>query len=117
MRSEMSSDCVFCKIATGEIPSEFVYQDEEFVAFRDIHPQAPVHVLLIPRKHYPTVTDMEDPAVIGRAIQAAGAVAKKLNIDNDGFRLVINCRDNGGQTVYHMHVHILGGRFMTWPPG
>lgn len=113
----MSSDCVFCKIASGEIPSEFVFQNEEFVAFRDLNPQAPVHVLLIPREHYPTVTDMTDPAAIGRAIQAAGEVAKKLKIDNDGFRLVINCRDNGGQTVYHMHIHILGGRFMTWPPG
>ena len=114
----MSSDeCIFCKIATGAIPVEPVYEDAEFVAFRDLNPQAPIHVLLIPRQHYPTILDMQEEGAMGRALQAVQKTATRLGLAEEGFRTVINCRENGGQTVYHLHFHILGGRFMQWPPG
>ncbi|HZT40882.1 MAG TPA: histidine triad nucleotide-binding protein [Chthonomonadaceae bacterium] len=113
----MPEDCVFCKIGSGQIPVQPVYEDEEFVAFRDLNPQAPVHVLLIPRAHYPTLMDMQDPSLMGRALQVVQQVARDLGLEEEGFRVVVNCRDNGGQTVYHVHFHVLGGRFMQWPPG
>ncbi len=113
----MAQDCIFCKIGAGEIPVKSVYEDEEFLAFRDQNPQAPVHVLLIPRAHYDTLVDVTDPALLGRAMAAVNDVARRLNIHEDGFRVVVNCRDNGGQTVYHLHFHVLGGRFLQWPPG
>ena len=113
----MSDECVFCKIGRGEIPVEPLYQDEEFIAFRDQNPQAPVHLLVIPREHFPTVLDVPDAALLGRAFQAANEAARKMDIQDDGFRLVVNTRDDGGQTVYHLHIHVLGGRFMSWPPG
>ncbi len=113
----MTTNCIFCKIASGEIPVEPVYEDTEFIAFRDQHPQAPVHVLLIPRAHYATVMDIEDMGLLGRALIALQQTAQKLNIAEEGFRTVINTRDNGGQTVPHVHFHLLGGRFMQWPPG
>ena len=113
----MSDHCVFCKIIRKEIPSHPVYEDEKVLAFTDIHPAAPTHVLVIPKTHIESVEDVPagDPLVsllTERAIQ----VAKKLNL-REGYRLVINNGDNGGQTVYHLHLHLLGGRFMTWPPG
>jgi histidine triad (HIT) family protein len=110
-------DCVFCKIAASAIPVEAIYEDEEFIAFRDAHPQAPVHVLLIPRAHFPTIMEMEDTGLLGRALRAVQQTAKKLNLQDAGFRTVLNTRDDGGQTVPHVHWHILGGRFMQWPPG
>ena len=113
----MPEECVFCKIANGEIPDTPVFENEEFVAFRDVNPQAPVHVLLIPRAHIPTIMEVEDPALIGRAMQAIQQLARQLNIHESGFRTVINNRDDGGQTVYHLHIHLLGGRFLSWPPG
>ena len=113
----MPEDCIFCKIGSGQIPVETVYADDEFLSFRDRNPQAPVHVLLIPRTHYETVMDVSDPAVLGRAMRAAQETARSLGLADEGFRIVVNCRDNGGQTVYHLHYHILGGRFMQWPPG
>jgi histidine triad (HIT) family protein len=94
-----------------------VYEDAEFVAFRDLNPQAPVHVLLIPRAHYDTFMDLEDAGVLGRALTAVQATARALGVAQEGFRTVLNCRENGGQTVRHVHFHILGGRFMQWPPG
>lgn len=110
--------CIFCKIASGDIPAKKVYEDERFLAFDDIRPQAPVHVLIIPKRHFETVLDVPvKEEWFDRLIEAAGKIAKDKKIDKDGFRLVINCRDNGGQTVYHLHLHLLGGRFMTWPPG
>jgi len=113
----MSEDCVFCKIASKQIPVEPVYEDAEFIAFRDQHPQAPVHVLLIPKTHYATVLAVDDAGVLGRALLAVNRIATDLGLAEEGFRTVINCRDNGGQTVYHLHLHLLGGRFMNWPPG
>jgi histidine triad (HIT) family protein len=112
-----SEDCLFCKIASRQIPVEPVYEDEEFLAFRDLHPQAPVHVLLIPKAHYPTLMEMDDIALMGRALRAVQQTAKALGLAEEGFRTVLNTRDNGGQTVYHVHWHLLGGRFMQWPPG
>ena len=112
-----SADCIFCKIADGQIPVEPVFQNDEFIAFRDQHPQAPVHVLLIPKAHFPTLLDMNDEALLGRALLAVQQTALALGLDDEGFRVVLNTRDNGGQTVYHVHWHILGGRFMQWPPG
>lgn len=110
-------DCVFCKIAQGEIPSEIVYKDEEFVAFRDRNPQAPIHVLVIPRAHYATLLEVEDSGLLGRGLMAVRKVAQDLGLADEGFRVVLNCKENGGQTVFHLHWHLLGGRFMSWPPG
>jgi histidine triad (HIT) family protein len=113
----MSTNCIFCKIASGDIPVEPVFENEEFLAFRDLNPQAPVHVLLIPRAHYETVMDVIDASFLGRAMAAVQETARALKLETQGFRTVINTRDNGGQTVYHLHFHILGGRFLQWPPG
>jgi histidine triad (HIT) family protein len=113
----MSDDCIFCKIAGKQIPVQPVYEDDEFIAFHDLNKQAPVHVLVIPKKHYETVMDVEEVGVLGRAILAANETARRMNLQDDGFRLVINYRDDGGQTVYHLHIHLMGGRFMQWPPG
>ena len=113
----MRDECIFCKIGSGGISVDTVYADDEFVAFRDLNPQAPVHALVIPREHYETIMDMADPALLGRAMQAVQRTAQGLGVADGGFRMVVNCRDNGGQTVYHVHFHILGGRFMQWPPG
>jgi histidine triad (HIT) family protein len=113
----MSDECIFCRIARKEIPVQPVYEDEATIAFRDLNPQAPEHVLLIPKAHVDTVMDIADPALHSALMTAAQEVARRLRLDQEGFRMVINCRENGGQTVYHMHIHILGGRFMQWPPG
>lgn len=105
------SDCIFCKIASGEIPSKFVYESETVVAFNDIDPKAPVHVLIIPREHYATTLDMADkaPALYGDLFQAAAAVARKTGVDASGFRLMLNTNADGGQEVFHVHMHLLGG--------
>jgi histidine triad (HIT) family protein len=115
----VSADCLFCKIASGEIPSEEVYSDDEFYAFRDINPAAPTHVLIIPRKHIARVIEAgpEDEELIGRLVAKANDVAEKEKLTKDGFRYVINCDKAGGQEVFHLHLHILGGRQMKWPPG
>jgi histidine triad (HIT) family protein len=115
----MAGDCLFCKIAAGEIPSTTVYSDDEFYAFRDINPGAPVHCLIVPRKHIPCITDAtpEDEALLGRLMLRASAIAKAEGIDEPGCRFVVNCNEDGGQTVFHIHLHILGGRAMAWPPG
>ena len=112
-----ADNCIFCKIAAGKIPVAPVFENAEFVAFRDMHPQSPVHVLLIPKAHFPTILDMKDESLLGRALLAVQQTAAALDLNDEGFRVVLNCRDNGGQTVYHVHWHILGGRFMQWPPG
>lgn len=111
--------CLFCKLAKGEINSDIVYEDDEIIAFRDIHPQAPHHILVIPRRHIATVNDAgpEDTALIGKLILTAQQVAKELDVANDGYRLVMNCNNHGGQTVFHIHLHLLAGRPMHWPPG
>lgn len=113
------SDCLFCKIVQGEIPSEKVYETEDVFAFRDIQPQAPVHVLLIPKKHIASAHAIEpdDRVVIGNIHLAAQEVAKSLGIADDGYRLVTNIGQHGQQTVHHLHYHLLGGRQLQWPPG
>ncbi len=114
-----SKDCIFCKIAAGEIPTTLEYEDDQVVAFKDINPHAPVHYLVIPRKHVEKVGDLDgdDLNLLPQMVTAAKAIAQKNGIYEEGYRLVINSGDNGGQTVYHLHMHLLGGRFMRWPPG
>lgn len=113
------SDCIFCKIAEKKIPAKIVYEDTEAIAFEDINPQAPVHTLVIPKKHIPTLLDLreEDNNLIGHLIKVANKVATDKGIAERGFRIVTNCNPESGQTVYHIHLHILGGRRMNWPPG
>lgn len=113
------SDTIFGKIAAGEIPADIVYEDEDVVAFRDIGPQAPTHVLVIPRKPIPTLNDLtpEDAELVGKLFLAAKKVAAQEGIADAGYRAVINCNAAAGQTVYHLHLHLLGGRPMQWPPG
>jgi histidine triad (HIT) family protein len=110
------ADCVFCKIAAKEIPSSIVYEDADVVAFKDLNPRAPLHVLVIPRKHVPKLADLEDEALGGKLLQAARAVARNAG-HADNFRLVVNNGDFAGQSVWHLHLHVLGGRQFTWPPG
>jgi histidine triad (HIT) family protein len=113
------NDCIFCKIAAHELNAEVVYEDDEFLAFKDIKPAAPVHVLLIPKTHLGSLLDVEgqQSELVARLLLTANKVARQLGVAGDGFRTVINTGDNGGQTVHHLHLHLLGGRFMTWPPG
>ncbi|MEW5947420.1 MAG: histidine triad nucleotide-binding protein [bacterium] len=112
-------DCLFCKIANGEVKSDFVYEDDEVAAFRDINPQAPVHVLVIPRKHISYVTDLtgRHGALLGKLFAAVNVVARREGLEENGFRVVANCKRDGQQMVLHLHLHVLGGRQMTWPPG
>ena len=114
----MSEDCLFCKIIAGELPSNKVYSDDEVYAFHDISPAAPVHVLLIPKKHMSAVNDAdtESQALLGNLLLKANDIAAQLGLADDGFRYVINTGKNGGQTVFHLHLHILGGKRMPWPP-
>ena len=116
---EMSSDCLFCKILAGEIPADLVYESDTAVAFRDINPQAPTHVLIIPRKHIATINDIdpEDQAIVGSLYTAAKDIAAEEGIAEDGYRAVMNCNEGAGQTVFHIHLHVLGGRALGWPPG
>ena len=116
----MSSDnCLFCKILDGEIPAELIYESETAVAFRDINPQAPTHALVIPRKHISTINDIEqdDQAIIGSLYTAAREIAATDGIADDGYRAVMNCNEGAGQSVFQIHLHVLGGRRMGWPPG
>ena len=113
------SDCLFCKIVAGEIPADKVYEDEHVYAFRDIDPKAPVHILIIPKKHIATINDIDhsDNAIIGEMFLAAQTIAKAEGIADAGYRTVMNCNEDGGQTVFHIHLHLLGGRALSWPPG
>ena len=112
-------DCLFCKIINGEIPSQKVYEDEYVYAFNDISPTAPVHVLVIPKKHISTINDIEetDIELIGKIFIAAKKIAKQLNIAEDGYRIISNCNKNAGQTVFHIHFHLIAGRELGWPAG
>jgi histidine triad (HIT) family protein len=114
----MNDDCIFCKIIAGTIPATFVHQDDEVVAIQDAHPQAPTHVLVIPRRHIATVLDLraEDASLLGRIYEVTNQIAHERKLQ-DGFRVVVNNGPGGGQTVYHLHFHLLGGRPMQWPPG
>ncbi|MGI6205710.1 MAG: histidine triad nucleotide-binding protein [Anaerovoracaceae bacterium] len=112
------SDCIFCKIAGGEIPSEIVYQDDKIVVFKDTSPQAPVHVLMVPRKHIASLDDLtdEDSELIAYMMQSVKKIAESQGLE-DGYRVIINTGEDAQQTVKHLHIHILGGRKFTWPPG
>ncbi len=112
-------DCIFCKISKKEIPSKIVYEDDVAVAFEDLNPQAPVHVLVIPKKHISTPLDIknEDHALVGYLFSVANKIAKEREIAERGFRLIVNCNREAGQSVFHIHLHMLGGRAMHWPPG
>ena len=105
-------DCIFCKIANKEIPSNIVYEDDEILAFRDINPVAPVHILVIPKKHFDSVLDLngEDEALVGKIYSVINNIAKQEGIDKSGFRIVVNCGEDGGQEVKHLHFHIIGGK-------
>ncbi len=111
--------CLFCKIVAGEIPATKVFEDDQLIAFKDITPQAPLHVLIIPRKHIATLNDLEavDEAVVGRMTRRAALIAKENGYEASGFRTVFNCNADGGQAVFHIHLHLLAGRSLVWPPG
>jgi len=113
------SDCLFCKIIAGKIPSEKVYEDKNVYAFRDITPVAPLHTLIIPKKHISTINDLEtnDAETMGSLFLAAKAIAKQEGYDEAGYRTVMNCGEAAGQTVFHVHLHLLAGRELSWPPG
>jgi histidine triad (HIT) family protein len=113
------SNCLFCKILDGDIPADIVYESETAIAFRDINPQAPTHVLIIPRKHIATINEIaeEDQALIGSLYSAAREIAAAEGIAEEGYRAVMNCNEGAGQTVFHIHLHLLGGRALGWPPG
>ncbi|PCJ23587.1 MAG: histidine triad nucleotide-binding protein [SAR86 cluster bacterium] len=115
----MTDDCLFCKIIAGEIPSNKVYSDDDVYAFYDINPAAPQHILIIPKKHLTDITSAtnEDQALIGKLLLKANEIAREQGLVENGFRYVINTGKDGGQTVYHLHLHILGGRALNWPPG
>ena len=114
-----SADCLFCKIVAGDIPAEIIYESESAIAFRDINPQAPTHVLIIPRQHIATINDLDDGdgATVGHLFKAAKVIAAAEGFADDGYRVVMNCNEAAGQTVFHIHLHLLGGRPLTWPPG
>jgi len=113
------TDCIFCKIAAGDIPATSLYDDGDVLAFPDINPEAPIHLLIIPRKHIPTLNDLTeaDAALIGRMHLAAKQLAAELGVADSGYRTVINCNHNAGQLVFHIHMHLLAGRELGWPPG
>ncbi len=115
----MSYDCLFCKIISGEIPSNEVYSDDQVYAFHDINPAAPTHVLVVPKKHISAVNDSseENESLLGALLVAANRIVTQLDLERAGFRYVINTGCDGGQTVFHLHLHILGGRPLSWPPG
>ena len=110
---------IFSKIINKEIKANIIYEDESVLAFEDVNPQAPIHILIIPKKEIKTANhiDQDDAQLIGKLFLTAKNIAKKKNIDKNGYRLVMNCNDDGGQTVYHLHLHLIGGRKLSWPPG
>ncbi|MFW2373362.1 MAG: histidine triad nucleotide-binding protein [Gammaproteobacteria bacterium] len=113
------TDCIFCKIISGDIPGDIVFQDDDVLAFRDLNPQAPTHILIIPKKHISTLNDVQtdDAELVGKMYLAAKKFATDEGIAEAGYRTVMNCNAQAGQTVFHIHLHVLGGRPMSWPPG
>jgi len=113
------TNCLFCRIASGEIPAKIVYEDDDVLAFEDINPQAPMHVLVIPRVHVATLNDLTaaHESLVGAMVRAAAHIAKKRGVAESGYRTVFNCNAAAGQTVFHIHLHVLGGRTFAWPPG
>jgi len=114
-----SSDCLFCKIVAGEIPADIIFESDDVIAFRDINPQAPTHALIIPRRHVATINDLEDgdETLVGNLFLAARKIAADEGIADAGYRVTMNCNAAAGQTVFHLHLHLLGGRQLAWPPG
>jgi histidine triad (HIT) family protein len=112
-------DCLFCKIDKGELPADIIYRDDFVIAFPDINPHAPHHLLIVPHKHIATLNDLtdDDDVLIGKMAHAAKVLAKRLKVQDEGYRLVMNCNKGAGQTVFHIHMHFLGGRDLNWPPG
>ncbi|MFF9144367.1 histidine triad nucleotide-binding protein [Streptomyces sp. NPDC055051] len=119
MAGEPQSDCLFCKIVAGEVPATLVRETETTLAFRDINPQAPTHVLVIPRLHYPDAASLAaaEPGVAADVLREAGEVAEQEKVDGSGYRIILNTGAGAGQTVFHAHAHVLGGRGLNWPPG
>jgi len=115
----MAMECIFCKIVRKEVSAEIIYESDKIVAFKDIKPKAPHHILIVPKKHIPTLNDIkdEDKELIGEMFLIAKKIAKDLGIAEKGYRTVFNCNPDGGQEIYHLHLHLLGGRKMHWPPG
>ena len=115
----LMADCLFCKIIAREIPASIVYDDEHVLAFSDINPQGPTHVLVVPKRHIATLNDLAptDDAIVGELVRRAAAIAKERGIDAGGFRTVFNTNRDAGQTVFHIHLHLIGGRSLAWPPG
>ena len=111
------TQCLFCKMVAGIIKPDVVFEDDIVLAFKDINPQAPVHILIIPKVHVATLNDLDDTLLAGQLLQTAAKLAKQEGLSDDGYRTVFNCNKKGGQEVYHLHLHLLGGRQMTWPPG
>jgi len=113
------ADCLFCKMIAGEITPDTVYEDDDVLAFRDINPQAPTHVLVVPKQHVATLNDLDDSnaSLVGKMMLAAASIARQEGFAESGYRTVMNCNADGGQTVFHIHLHLLGGRRMHWPPG
>jgi len=113
------TDCLFCKIVNEDIPAKLLYEDEFVVAFEDINPQAPMHNLVIPKKHISTINDLttDDEALLGKMYLVAKELAQQKGLADEGYRTVMNCGESAGQTVFHIHLHVLGGRNMSWPPG
>lgn len=113
------SDCLFCKMVSGEIEPDKVFESNDLLAFRDINPQAPTHILIVPKKHIATINDLtqDDQNLVGKMVLVAQDIAEKEGIAESGYRLVLNCNQHGGQSVDHVHIHLLGGRQMMWPPG
>jgi histidine triad (HIT) family protein len=113
------NDCLFCNIIAGQIPASIVYQDDRMIAFKDINPQAPMHLLVVPRRHIATLNDVaaDDDGLVGEMLRRAAALAAKQGLAAHGYRTVFNCNADAGQTVFHIHLHVLGGRKFAWPPG
>ncbi len=111
------TDCLFCRIVRKEIPAQIVAETDDCLAFRDISPQAPTHVLVIPKRHVESVAEVADPLVVGRVVLMAAEIARTLGVEEAGYRVVINTGVDGGQSVHHLHAHLLAGRSLSWPPG
>ncbi len=113
------ADCLFCKIIAGQIPSSKVFEDDHLFAFNDINPQAPMHVLIVPKRHIPSLNELQsgDDALVGEMVRRAGLLAKERGFDGGGYRTVFNTNRDAGQSVFHIHLHVLGGRSLAWPPG
>ncbi len=114
-----NNDCLFCRIVEKKVPADIVYESDDVIAFEDIEPKAPIHCLIIPKKHISTINDIDgsNSNIIGLMYEAVAQLARSFNVDKEGYRVVMNCNSDGGQTVYHIHLHFLAGRQLSWPPG